>query len=114
MFIVYVTFLKLKNKFTTCLDHNVVRSIAVAASVKLLLDGNLISLKCNLVDPLCERGTIVALNAKSVGLYPSGLSDDAEAEFFLDDVTVEGPAGVFRFEVLITPVEALKVVFSLP
>ena len=23
------------------------------------------------------------------------LSDDAEAEFFLDDVTVEGPAGVF-------------------
>jgi len=35
---------------------------------------------------------VAALNAKSVGLYPSGLSDDAEAEFFLDDVTVEGPA----------------------
>ena len=35
---------------------------------------------------------MAALNAKSVGLYPSGLSDDAEAEFFLDDVTVEGPA----------------------
>ena len=33
MFIVYVTFLKLKNKFTTCLDHNVVRSVSVAAGV---------------------------------------------------------------------------------
>jgi len=26
--------------------------------------GNLISLACNLVDPLCERGTIVACEAK--------------------------------------------------
>ena len=57
MFIVYVILLKLKEVYRTCLDHNVVRSIAVAASVKLLLDGNLISLTCNLVDPLCERGT---------------------------------------------------------
>ena len=55
-------------KFTTCLDHNVVRSIAVATSAKLLLNGNLISLTCNLVDPLCERGTIVAREAESVGL----------------------------------------------
>ena len=45
---------------------------AVAASVKLLLNGNLISLTCNLVDPLCERGTIVAREAKSVGLHPAG------------------------------------------
>ena len=27
------------------------------------------SLTCNLVDPLCERGTIAAREAKSVGLY---------------------------------------------
>ena len=32
------------------------------------LNGNLISLTCNLVDPLCERGTIVAREAESVGL----------------------------------------------
>ena len=37
---------------------------AVAASVKLLLNGNLISLTFNLVDPLCERGTIVGREAK--------------------------------------------------
>ena len=54
MFIVYVILLKLKQVYRTCLDHNVVRSVAVAASVKLLLDDNLISLTCNLVDPLCD------------------------------------------------------------
>ena len=58
------------------------------------LDGNLISLACHLVVPLCERGTIVACEAKSVCLHPTSLSDDAEAEFFLNDVAVEGPAGV--------------------
>jgi len=44
-----------------CLDHNIVHSVALAASVKLLLNGNLISLTCDLVDPLCERGTILGL-----------------------------------------------------
>jgi len=41
------------------------------------MDGNLISLTCNLADPLYERGTIVASEAESVGLHPAGLSDDA-------------------------------------
>jgi len=54
VFIVYVILLKLKQVYRTCLDHNVVRSVAMAASVKLLLDDNLISLTCNLVDPLCD------------------------------------------------------------
>ena len=31
----------------------------MAAGVELLMDGNLISLACHLVVPLCERGTIV-------------------------------------------------------
>jgi len=70
--------------------------------VELLVDGDLISLACQLVVPLCERGTIVACEAKSVFLHPASLSDDAEAEIFLNDVTVEGPAGVFRLEVLVT------------
>ena len=43
-------------------------SIAVTVGVELLVDGNLISLKCHLIDPLCERGTIVACEAKSVSL----------------------------------------------
>jgi len=38
----------------------------MAAGVELLIDGNLISLACHLVVPLCERGTIVACEAKSV------------------------------------------------
>ena len=53
------------------------RAVAVAANVELLMDGNLISLTCNLADPLYERGTIVASEAESVGLHPAGLSDDA-------------------------------------
>ena len=57
----------------------------MTAGVELLVDGKLISLACHLVDPLCERGTIVACEAKSVGLHPAGLSDDVKAEFFLDD-----------------------------
>ena len=37
-------------RFTTCLNHNVVRSIAVTAGVELLLDVNIsfLSLTCNL------------------------------------------------------------------
>ena len=72
----------------------------MAANIELLLDGDLISLTCNLVEPSIEGGTIVARKAQSVGLHPAGLSDDGEAEFFSDDVTVECPAGVFRFEVV--------------
>ena len=60
----------------------------MAAGIELLIDGNLISLACHLVVPLCERGAIVAYEAKSVCLHPTSLSDNAEAEFFLDDVTV--------------------------
>ena len=41
-----------------------------------------ISLACQLVDPLCERGPIVACEAKSVSLHPASLSDDAKAEIF--------------------------------
>jgi len=74
----------------------------MAAGVELLMDCDLISLACQLVVPLCERGTIAACEAKSVFLHPASLSDDAEAEIFLNDVTVEGPAGVFRLEVLVT------------
>ena len=40
----------------------------------------------------------MACEAKSVGLHPASLSDDAKAEIFLNDVTVEGPAGVLRLE----------------
>ena len=75
----------------------------MAAGVELFIDGDLISLACQLVVPLCERGTIVACEANSVFLHPASLSDDAEAEIFLNDVTVEGPAGVFRLEVLVAP-----------
>ena len=67
---------------------NVVRSIAMSAGVELLIDGDLICLACQLVDPLCERGTIVACEAKSVSLHPASLSDNAKAEIFLNDVTV--------------------------
>ena len=35
----------------------------------------------------------MACEAKSVSLHPASLSDDARAEIFLNDVTVEGPAG---------------------
>ena len=59
----YLTLAKVGQVNKTCLDHNVVHSIAVTAGVELLVDGNLISLKCHLVDPLCERGTIVACEA---------------------------------------------------
>ena len=65
----------------------------MSAGVELLIDGDLICLACQLVDPLCERGPIVACEAKSVSLRPASLSDDARAEIFLNDVTVEGPAG---------------------
>ena len=76
-----------KGKLTECLNHNVVRSIAMMAGVELLEDGNLISLACHLVDPyyyltggcvdpLCERGTVVACEAKSVSVHPAGLLDD--------------------------------------
>jgi len=40
----------------------------MSAGVELLIDGDLICLACQLVDPLCERGTIVACEAKSVSL----------------------------------------------
>jgi len=64
-----------------------VRSIAMMAGVELLEDGNLISLACHLVDPyyyltggcvdpLCERGTVVACEAKSISVHPAGLLDD--------------------------------------
>ena len=91
------------NTSTTCLNHNIIRSVAVAANIELLLDSDLISLTCNLVEPSIEGGAIVARKAQSVRLHPAGLPDDGEAEFFSDDVTVECPAGVFRFEVEVTP-----------
>ena len=75
----------------------------MAAGVELFIDGDLISLACQLVDPLCERGPIVACEAKSVSLHPASLSDDAKTKIFLNDVTVEGPAGVLRLEVLVAP-----------
>ena len=37
--------------YTTSLDHNVVRSVAAAASVKLLLDGNLELTSPHLISP---------------------------------------------------------------
>ena len=75
----------------------------MAAGVELLIDGDLVCLACQLVDPLCERGPIVACEAKSVSLHPASLSDDAKTKIFLNDVTVEGPAGVLRLEVLVAP-----------
>ena len=47
VFIVYVTFLELENKVTICLDHNVVHSVAVAASV---LNGNLSRILMGLIN----------------------------------------------------------------
>ena len=71
----------------------------MAAGVELLIDGNLISLACHLVVPLCERGAIVAYEAKSVCLHPTSLSENAEAEFFLNDVAVEGPWFRHKFRI---------------
>ena len=92
--VVIVTLLLTSTKVsqvTTCLNHNVVRSIAMSAGVELLLDGDLICLN------VYKYSSFVALNAKSVGLYPGDSQDDAEGEFFLDDVAVEGPAAQSRF-----------------
>ena len=65
--VVIVTLLLTSTKVsqvTTCLNHNVVRSIAMSAGVELLLDGDLICLN------VYKYSSFVALNAKSVGLYP--------------------------------------------
>jgi len=53
--VVIVTLLLTSTKVsqvTTCLNRNVVRSIAMSAGVELLIDGDLICLACQLVGSL--------------------------------------------------------------